>query len=389
MLPAVDPGGRRVSVAIAAAVTMTLTCAVAWSVGGRPARSAPVGTHGAAAPFDGPVLYVVTPGSLAAYEIGGSWSLRTQVTLPFTDPVRGIDMDPSRRALYVSHGGTGGKQGNGSLLRYNVVTGRVVWDRRYPFGTDQLAYCDGRIYMPVGQDTGPATWKVLNADSGKVTGHIQGGAGPHNTICHDGQVYMGGLHATYLFTKGSTARKVGPSPSTHVGVRPFSVDAHDTRVYLTWSHFRGFSVGDLTTGQILSTIDLGPVPADFPNDATSHGISLSPDGEEIYVLDKPAQQVEVWSAGDAPSWLATIDLLTPIEGTYPSCTKACGREGWLLHSLDGHYVFVGDSGDVIDTATRSIVAFLPALQNTRHGYLEVDWSAGVPAATTTHFGIGR
>lgn len=341
-----------------------------------------------AANFDGPVLYVVTPGSLSIYEIGGSWSLLTQVALPFSDTVRGIDMDPQRQALYISHGGTGGKVGNGSLMRYDVVTGQVIWNHKYPFGTDQLSYCNGRIYMPVGEHTGPATWEELSADTGKVVGHIQGGAGPHNTICHNGHVYMGGLHARFLFTRGSTARKVGPSPSTTVGVRPFTVNANDTRVYLTWTYWRGFSVGDLTTGHILANIALGPVPPNSDGDF-SHGISLSPDGTEVYVIDKLAQQVEVWSATDSPTWLATIDLLTPISGDYPSCTKACPKEGWLLHSLDGRYVFVGDSGDVIDTTTRTIVAHIPALENTRHGYLEVDWSAGMPVATTTHFGIGR
>jgi YVTN family beta-propeller protein len=339
--------------------------------------------------FDGPVLYVVTPGSLAIYQIGGAWSLLKQVTLPFSDPVRGIDMDPQRQALYISHGGTGGRVGNGLLMRFNVVTEKVKWNRHYPFGTDQLSYCDGRIYMPVGENTGPATWQELNADTGKVIGHIQGGAGPHNTICHNGHVYMGGLDATYLFTRGSTARKVGPSPSTAVGVRPFAVNASDTRVFLTWTYWRGFSVGDLTTGHILSTQEFGPVPPDAPDGALSHGLSLSPDGQEVYILDKPAEQVEVWSATDSPTWLATIDLITPVSGLYPSCRRVCGREGWLLHSLDGRYVFVGDSGDVIDTTTRSIVAHIPVLENTRHGYLEVDWSGGVPVATTTHFGIGR
>jgi DNA-binding beta-propeller fold protein YncE len=374
-------GRRRIWVVTIAAVFVAVFVS-AWSPVG---RSAAVPAAG----FDGPVLYVVTPGSLAVYKIGGSWDLLRQVALPFSDTVRGIDMDPHRRALYVSHGGTGGALGNGFLMRYNVVSGRVIWDHAYPFGTDQFSYCNGRIYMPVGKYTGPATWEVLDADTGNVVGRIWGGAGPHNTICHNGHVYMGGLATSFLFTRGSTARRIGPSPSTHVGVRPFTVNANDTRVFLTWTFWRGFSVGDLTTGHILSDIDFGPVPPNFPEGDVSHGISLSPDGKEVYVLDKPAQQVEVWSATDSPVWLATIDLLTPITGRYPSCPQPCGREGWLLHALDGRYVFVGDSGDVIDTTTRSIVAHIPALANTRHGYLEVDWSAGLPVATTTHFGLGR
>jgi hypothetical protein len=39
-------------------------------------------------------------------------------------------------------------------------------------------------------------------------------------------------------------------------------------------------------------------------------------------------------------------------------------DGWLQHSRDGRYVYVGLAGDVIDTRTRKIVAFLPPLQQT-------------------------
>ena len=53
------------------------------------------------------------------------------------------------------------------------------------------------------------------------------------------------------------------------------------------------------------------------------------------------------------------------------------------------YVYVGDSGSVISTATRAQVALLPPLNNGRHGFLEVMFDAtGAPTDTTTHFGLG-
>jgi hypothetical protein len=48
---------------------------------------------------------------------------------------------------------------------------------------------------------------------------------------------------------------------------------------------------------------------------------------------------------------------------------------------------VGDSGDVIDTRTKRIVSFLPALDQTRK-MLEIDWRRGLPVATTTRTGVG-
>jgi YVTN family beta-propeller protein len=304
--------------------------------------------------------------------------------------VRGIDMDVGRDALYIAHGGNGGSHGTGSLMRYDLTTGQVVWDHPYPFGIDQFAYYNGVIYMPTGSHSSSTdtTWEVLDADTGDVLSQISGGSRPHNTICHGSNVYMGGEGATALYTAGATAATVGPGPTR--GVRPFTVNATDSRAYITWSYYRGFSVGDLTTGQILANVSFGPVPSTFKKgDTASHGISLSPDGTELYVLDKPAQQVEVWTASDSPTQLAVINLQTPIKGHYTLCAYSCGRDGWLLHSLDGRYVFVGDSGDVIDTQTRQVVTNIPPLRNTRHGFLEVDWAGGVPVATTTHFGVGR
>jgi hypothetical protein len=74
-------------------------------------------------------------------------------------------------------------------------------------------------------------------------------------------------------------------------------------------------------------------------------------------------------------------------GTQVGCSYDCLREGWLQHSLDGRYVFVGDSGDVIDTSSRKSVANLTGLVNSRVE-LEIDWSGGLPIATSSRSGLG-
>jgi hypothetical protein len=59
-----------------------------------------------------------------------------------------------------------------------------------------------------------------------------------------------------------------------------------------------------------------------------------------------------------------------------------------LNDLSGRYVYVGDTGDVVETSTLSVVTSLPALQNTRV-MVEIDWTNGIPSATSTRFGLGR
>jgi hypothetical protein len=50
-------------------------------------------------------------------------------------------------------------------------------------------------------------------------------------------------------------------------------------------------------------------------------------------------------------------------------------------------VYVGDAGDVIDTATGQSVAYLGPLANTRK-FVEIDWANGAPVSTTTRYGLG-
>lgn len=341
---------------------------------------------GADAP-DGQILYVMTPGHMTEYQIG-TWTQIASVDMPtYPGEIRGTAVDLSRNSFFITYGGHGAKSGNGSLLRYDFVTGQVIWNLHFDHGIDMPCYQDGKVYYGAGSGVAKSrTWYIVDADTGADLGTLTGGTRPHNDICHNGIVYMGGESSPYLAATGRP--NIGPGPST--GVRPFTVNAADTRAWITWTNYRGFSVADTTTGHVLNSVQFGPNPATSKLDAYSHGVSLGPNGAEVYVLDAVAENVQVYTADDNPQWLATIPLNTPITGSTrcgPTCTTH--REGWLLHSYDGKYVFVGDSGDVIDTSTRTIVTHLPALTDDRHGFVEVDWAGGSPTVTTTHFGVSR
>jgi len=339
----------------------------------------------------GRYLYIAANGSLRVFRFG-TWQPVARYSMPRTlDGVRGVDASPSGHSLFIAHGGDGGVHGRGRLLKWNLVTDTVAWDRSYPFGVDQLAACSGKIYMPTGEQAAGAQWKTLRQSDGKVIGTLTGGGHPHNTICHHGRVYMGGRTSRYLFVKdltNGTVRRVGPSPSRSPGVRPFTVNAADTRAYITWTDYRGFSVANVKTGAVIASRRFGPVPSWFKPTAPSHGISLSHDGSRVYVLDAPTHTIQVWTATDRPAHLKTISIPGPTGAETP-CAYDCLKDGWVLTSITGRYVLVGDSGAVIDTRSNRVVATIPGLAQNRHGYLEIDWAGGVPRATSTHFGIGR
>ena len=79
----------------------------------------------------------------------------------------------------------------------------------------------------------------------------------------------------------------------------------------------------------------------------------------------------------APRDIADIKLAHP----------PAGGDSWLQHSRDGRYVYVGRSGDVIDTASRKIVSYLAPLHSTTE-FIEIDWRHGRPVDATSRYGVG-
>jgi DNA-binding beta-propeller fold protein YncE len=403
---------RRVGL-ILVAVTVAALIAASGS-GGQPSVARPSGlahapaavsAQGAVAPgqsgADGAThhyLYVFPDQSMSVYDIDHGHALVEHHAFPQVQGIRGVVVSPSTHMLYLSHGND--RDGPGSLLAYDLVAGQVRWDRSYPFGIDSPAITpDGRtIYMPTGELSSGGAWKLIDAGSGDVTGNIDAGQGPHNTVMStDGRnVYLGGRDHNYLEVASTqtnqVTKRIGPLKS---GVRPFTINGSQTLAFTTATGFLGAQVSSISTGAVLYTLTFPGFswdPGSFPASAPSHGISLSPDERELWVIDAPNSYVHVFDAsrlpGQAPGVIANIRLPDQLSGNHDSpCLYDCARDGWLLHSLDGRYVYVGDSGDVIDSASHSPVTMLPALRNTRV-FLEVDWRAGAPVATTTRTGRG-
>jgi hypothetical protein len=340
--------------------------------------------------------YVFPDGSISVYDVDRSFKLVKTISLPQTESgVRGVTVAPSSHLLFIAYGGDGNGY-NGSVLAYDLVADRVVWTVHLKTGIDsgQVSPDGKRLYIPTGENTPSGIWNILNAADGALVGTIQGGSGAHNTVVSNNgrYVYLGGREYNYLDvydTTNGTVRGIGPLVST---VRPFTVNGSNTLAFTTATEFDGFQVSSITSGKPLFTVSFGAVPKGFAFSGPSHGISLSPDEKQLYVIDSPNKKVRVYDVsrvaeGVAPTQLAAISV-AGLSGTESPCAYDCGRGGWLQRSVDGRLVYVGDSGEVIETATRKVLTTLPTLLNTKKS-LEVDWTGGVPVATSNRTGVGE
>ena len=344
--------------------------------------------------------YVFPNGCIRIYDMDGGHALVRSIPLPETarSNVKGVAVHAATGILYVSFGGEGGKNGDGALLKFSLRDERVVWVKHYDHGVDSMAVtADGaRIYMPAGEEAKSSrTWYIVDTTTGNDVGSLSGGKGPHNTVVSVSgrRVYLAGREDTTLYVydvaRGSRVGTIGPYLDT---LRPFTIDRAETVVYTTHTGLLGFQVGSIADGRVLHTARVDGFGAKSAFTTPSHGISLSPDEREVWVIDTANAYVHVFDVSrvpaSAPSQVASIALSADFSGEEAGCgTGWCGRIGWLQHSRDGRFVYVGNGGDVIDTKTRRVVATLPSLRETRK-MLEIDWKDGVPVAATPREGLG-
>jgi hypothetical protein len=386
LLAALDVGGTlRVSV--------TAANAAGSSAPARSAPSAVIGSPNAVSHYE----YVFDDSAVHVYDVDHAFAEVESFALPGTTRgIRGVMVSPVTHMLFVTYGGDGGGNGTGSVLAYDLVAKRVVWSVNLGTGIDSGAVSsDGTLlYIPDGELSSDGNWYILSALTGTVVGKIEThGAGPHNTVLSaDGKtLLLGTRNDNHLFVydtqTGALQPAIGPLAG---GVRPLTINGADSVAFTAATGFDGFQVESLgPPGGVLYTESFGPCSGPFTT--CSHGVGLSPDSRTLYVIDSVRKAVQIWDVhgvgeGVAPAQLAVVPV-AGLSGEEGDCAYDCGRDGWLQPTLDGRYVFVGDSGSVIEAATDRVVATIPDLLNTRKT-LEIDWLAGLPVATSGRSGIG-
>lgn len=334
-------------------------------------------------------LYVVTPGIRDYLEFGGAGILvfdidhghrfvkriattASQQAKP--DNIKGVCADAASGRLYFTTRST--------LYAVDLVTEKTLWEKEPPGGTDRMSITpDGKLlYVPSFEKD---TWNVIDAASGEQIKSIETKSGAHNTVVsRDGQrMYLGGLRSPLLFVADTKTheivQKVGPLSGA---IRPFTINGARTRAYVCVNDLLGFEMADLTAGKLLHRVEVAgfKLGAVKRHGCPSHGIGLTPDEREVWAVDAANQRVHVFdNTVEPPKQKESIALRE--------------QPGWITFSLDGKLAYPS-TGEVIDTATKKIVAAL-ADEKGREVHsekmVEIHFRDGKPMANGDQFGVGR
>ena len=335
------------------------------------------------------LLYVASPGIRNYTEWGGvgvlvfdidrdyklvkrfpTWRYKTGEKV---ENVKGFVASAATGKMYVSN--------INRIMAMDIVSGRKLWERAYEGGCDRMALSpDGRM-MYVPQLEGPA-WHAVNADTGDVVATVETRSGSHNTIwAPDGsRVYLAGLKSPLLRIADPKSNTiVGTVGPFAAGIRPFTVNGSGTLVFVNVNGLLGFEVGDVRTGKKLYRVEVagykdGPVAR---HSCPSHGIAMTRDEKEIWVVDGPNNAIHVFDA----------TVMPPKQGQTIQLKEF---PGWVSFSMDGKYAYVS-TGDIIDAASKRVVASLK--DETGHlvqseKLLDLEISGGRVARAGNQFGVG-
>jgi DNA-binding beta-propeller fold protein YncE len=335
------------------------------------------------------LLYVVAPGIRNYLEFGGAGVLvfdidnahkfvkriatpASQAAKP--ENIKGVCACASTRKLYFT-----------TLTKtycLDLVSEKTLWEKALPGGCDRPSITpDGKVlYIPSLEKD---HWNVVDAANGELITDIVTKNRAHNTVVSlDGtRMYLAGISSPILPVADTRTHKiieeVGPFGA---GIRPLTVNADRSLIYVTVNELLGFEIGDLKSGKRLHRIEVQGFKQGMVkrHGCPSHGVGLTPDETEIWVCDAANQQMHVFdNRVMPPKQIVSIKLRE--------------QPGWITFTRDGQFAYPS-TGDVIDVKTKKIVAQLMDEEGREvhsEKVVEVILENGEVVLVGDQFGVGR
>jgi DNA-binding beta-propeller fold protein YncE len=261
------------------------------------------------------------------------------------EQISGVAASPVTNLIYVA--------ARGRLGAFDLGTDKLVWSTTLDGKCCERPQvtADGKIVV-VGGDL-QDFWYEVDARTGKLIGKLEAPESPnsHNlNLRADGKTAFMSPNNKVMTISDVQSRKIIKTIRFPDNIRVFVLNKDSTKVFANNNNFLGYRIADVASGQVVKSVevtsvnwhakwDISPRPR-IPHGCPSHGIALTPDEKEVWVVDGLFNKIHIFSNTDDPKEIDTIDTTA---GAF-----------WMTFGLDGRYVYAS-SGDVIDVSTHKIV----------------------------------
>ena len=244
--------------------------------------------------------------------------------------------------------------GNSFYGRFDLEKKQVVYDvelKPDDWGYDRTAsnQSTGKIIVSSGWWPKDSTYglAVIDPQDGKRIKNIKTGQLNHNTaVGGSGKYYYSFFNSIFRQFDMETDKEVRKIVIDTFGlhVSPFTIDSKDKYAYICDFRNIGFFQVDLQSGKVVRHVQVTP-NINF----RSHGIALTPDEKEIWLVD----QNDVGN-DPRPSSLFVFDNTVAPQKEIARIPLGATGHGWVNFTRDGKYA-ICHSEDIIDTKTKKIV----------------------------------
>lgn len=266
-----------------------------------------------------------------------------------SEQVAGVAASTVTQMIYVAT--------RGRLAAFDLATEKKVWENTYDGQCcERPQVAPDGSFLYVGSDL-KDFWYVVNPRTGALIGKAVSPLSPnaHNlNLSADGKFAFMSPNGKVMGIAETKNHTLVKTITFTDNIRPFVLNHDSSRIYANINNLLGFEIADVATGKIIHHVEVqgfgwpmnwntSPRPR-IPHGCPSHGIALTPDEKEVWIVDGINQYIHIFDNTKMPP--RQMDSIKTTAGPY-----------WITISLDGNLAYVS-SGDVIDIKTRKIVGTL-------------------------------
>jgi DNA-binding beta-propeller fold protein YncE len=267
----------------------------------------------------------------------------------FPEQVAGVTASPVTQMIYVA--------ARGRLGAWDLTTEKKVWENAYDGNCcERPQIAPDGSFLYVGSDL-KDFWYVVNPRTGELITKVVSPLSPsaHNlNLSQDGKLAFMSPNGKVMGIADTTNHTLMKTITFPDNIRVFVLNHDASLIYSNTNNLLGFVIADVKSGQIIHKVEVQgfgwpekwlvtPRPR-IPHGCPSHGIALTPDEKELWVVDGINDYIHIFDNTRMPP--KQIDSIKTTAGPF-----------WIHVGLDGRLAYVS-SGDVIDMKTRKIVAQL-------------------------------